>query len=117
MKRGTLDVLMVGNLSARRDWGFAGDYVRAMWMALQRPEPEDVVVATGIDHSVRDLVRTAFEVAEIEGWEALVKAEKDEPELWSPADPARARDDLGWVPEVDFEALVRMMVRHDLATP
>jgi GDPmannose 4,6-dehydratase len=110
--------LPLGNLDARRDWGFALDYVDAMWRMLQHPTPEDFVVGTGVMHSVRDLVRVAFAHVGLE-WERYVTldpaqvrpAEVDHLQ----ADAAKARTLLGWEPTVSFEELVRMMVDHDVA--
>jgi GDPmannose 4,6-dehydratase len=109
--------LRLGNLDARRDWGFAGDYVRAMWMMLQRKSPEDYVVATGEDHSVREFCQIAFDHAGLD-WKKHVKVDKA---LFRPAevnilrgDPAKARRGLGWKPETSFPDLVRMMVDADL---
>ncbi len=107
----------LGNLEARRDWGFAGDYVRAMWLMLQQDEPRDYVIATGVTHSVRDLCRVAFEVVGLD-WRDHVRT--DERHL-RPAevdhlvgDPERARRELGWQSEVSFEEMVRAMVEADL---
>jgi GDPmannose 4,6-dehydratase len=118
IKLGLAGELRLGNLDARRDWGFAGDYVEAMWMMLQRDEPSDYVVATGVEHSVRDFVETAFERAGLD-WEAHVVVD---PALLRPAevehllgDPSRARAELGWDARVSFEELVAMMVDADLA--
>ena len=109
--------LRLGNLDARRDWGFAGDYVRAMWAMLQQPDPEDFVVATGVDHSVRDVCRVAFERAGLDYERHVVI----DPALLRPAevdhllgDASRARARLGWQPEVGFEELIGMMVDADL---
>jgi GDPmannose 4,6-dehydratase len=113
---GKTNRLSVGNLGAVRDWGFAGDYVHAMWLTLQHDEPGDYVIAMGRQHSVRDLVRTAFSVAGLDDWERYVDAREDHDEVWSPADPSTARRTLGWVPEYDFEGLVQLMVEHDLQT-
>jgi GDPmannose 4,6-dehydratase len=117
IKLGLADELRLGNLDAQRDWGFAGDYVRAMWMMLQHDRPEDYVVATGHTHTVQKLVETAFGALDLD-WRAYVK---QDPRFMRPAevdllvgDPARARQDLGWEPEVGFEPLVRMMVDADL---
>ncbi|HEY2433358.1 MAG TPA: GDP-mannose 4,6-dehydratase [Vicinamibacterales bacterium] len=117
IKLGLADSLRLGNLDAQRDWGFAGDYVRAMWMMLQQPEADDYVVATGISHSVRQLVEIAFGAAGLD-WQKHVTLD---PSLVRPAevdhligDPAKARRLLGWTPSVGFEALVRMMVEADL---
>jgi len=112
------DKLALGNLDARRDWGFAGDYVRAMWLMLQRDEPEDYVVATGQTHSVRELCELAFAAAELDWQEHVVVDER----YLRPAevdlligDASKARRDLGWEREVSFEQLVTMMVEADLA--
>ncbi len=118
IKLGMAKQLPLGNLDAKRDWGFALDYVDAMWRMLQRPAPEDFVVGTGVMHSVRDLVRVAFEHVGLD-WERYVTldpaqvrpAEVDHLQ----ADAAKARKLLGWEPTVSFEGLVRMMVDHDLA--
>jgi GDPmannose 4,6-dehydratase len=118
IKLGQLDNLAMGNLEARRDWGYAGDYVRAMWLMLQRSEPKDYVIATGINHSVRDLLRTAFGHVGLD-WKRYVRID---PKLVRPAevehllgDPALARRELKWRPEVPFEEMVRRMVDADLA--
>jgi GDPmannose 4,6-dehydratase len=118
IKLGLADSLSLGNLDAQRDWGFAGDYVRAMWMMLQRDTAEDFVVATGVSHSVRELVEIAFEHAGLD-WQKHVKLD---PSLLRPAevdqlvgDASKARAVLGWEPTVDFASLVRMMVDADLA--
>ena len=117
IKLGLDDRLSLGNLDARRDWGFAGDYVRAMWMMLQQDRPNDYVIATGVDHSVRDLVENAFARAGLE-WQQHVKLD---PTLLRPAevdhligDPSKARDELEWKPTVDFKSLIDMMVDADL---
>lgn len=117
IKLGLADDLRLGNLEARRDWGFAGDYVRAMWLMLQPDEPADYVVGTGLSHSVRDLVELAFEHVDLDWRDHVVQDER----FMRPAevdhlvaDASRARDDLGWEPTVDFEGLVRMMVDADL---
>jgi GDPmannose 4,6-dehydratase len=118
IKLGLSDKLVMGNLEARRDWGYAGDYVDAMWRMLQQPEGEDYVVATGETHSIRDLLATAFDVVGIENWEDYVE---QDPDLLRPAevdalvgDAAKARQKLGWAPTVSFTELVRMMVESDL---
>jgi GDPmannose 4,6-dehydratase len=117
IKLGLAETLSIGNLEAHRDWGFAGDYVRAMWMMLQRPTPEDYVVATGVSHSVRDLVEIAFTHAGLD-WQRHVRVD---PALLRPAevehllgDASKARAELGWKPTVDFRQLVEMMVDADL---
>ncbi len=110
--------LHLGNLDAERDWGFAGDYVRAMWMMLQQDEPQDFVIATGIAHSVRECVEIAFDHAGL----AIDDHVVIDPALLRPAevehlvgDAGKARRILGWEPQVSFEQLVRMMVDADLA--
>jgi GDPmannose 4,6-dehydratase len=109
--------LRLGNLDARRDWGYAGDYVRAMWLMLQQPEPTDFVVATGIEHSVRDLCEIAFARVGLDYRDHVVSDEA----FYRPAevdnllgDPTRARTILGWTPEVDFRSLIELMVDEDL---
>jgi GDPmannose 4,6-dehydratase len=117
IKLGRADTLSLGNLDACRDWGFAGDYVRAMWLMLQQARPDDYVIATGISHSVRDLVRVAFAHVGLD-WEKYVKTD---PKLIRPAevehligDSSKARAELKWDPTVDFAGLVTMMVDADL---
>jgi len=117
IKLGLSDTLSLGNLDAKRDWGFAGDYVRAMWLMLQQEQPDDYVVATGISHSVKDLVEVAFGHAGLD-WRKHVKLD---PCLIRPAevehligDCSKARAQLDWHPSVDFAALIRMMVDADL---
>jgi GDPmannose 4,6-dehydratase len=118
IKLGLTDTLMLGNLDAQRDWGFAGDYVEAMWMMLQQSHADDYVIATGISHSVRELVETAFAHVGLD-WNRHVKLD---PKLIRPAevehligDNTKARQALGWQPTVTFTALVKMMVDADLA--
>ena len=115
---GMNDSLKLGNLDARRDWGFAGDYVRAMWLMLQQDQPDDYVIATGTAHSVRDLVEAAFSHVGLD-WNKYVGVD---PRFIRPAevdlligDPAKAKKQLGWEPVVDFKQLVAMMVDADLA--
>jgi GDPmannose 4,6-dehydratase len=117
IKLGLADELRLGNLDARRDWGFAGDYVEAMWQMLQQSEPRDYVVATGVEHSVRDFVETAFRRVGLD-WNAHVVIDSA---LMRPAevdhlvgDASRARADLGWEGRVSFSELVVMMVDADL---
>ena len=117
IKLGLAKTLPLGNLDARRDWGFAGDYVRAMWLMLQQDAADDYVIATGVSRSVRELVEVAFAHAGLD-WRAHVE---QDPALLRPAevdhlvgDSALARQRLGWSPEVSFEGLVRMMVDADL---
>ena len=117
IKLGLASELRLGNLEAKRDWGFAGDYCRAMWLMLQQPEPDDYVVATGEMHSVRELVEVAFDAAGLD-WKKYVV---QDPALIRPAevdqlvgDPSKAHRVLGWKPEVSFQELVRRMVQADL---
>jgi GDPmannose 4,6-dehydratase len=117
IKLGVQDELTLGNLDAARDWGFAGDYVRAMWMMLQQEKPTDYVIATGEKHTVRELVELAFGHVGLD-WQKYVRTD---PKLLRPAEvnklrgnPAKAHAELGWLPEVDFPALIRMMVDADL---
>jgi GDPmannose 4,6-dehydratase len=117
IKLGLARNLRLGNLDAKRDWGFAGDYVRAMWLMLQRDQPSDYVIATGQARSVRDLVETAFGHVGLE-WEAFVTLDE---RFIRPAevdlligDATKARTELNWRPEVDFRSLVTMMVDSDL---
>src|SRR5215212_2747781 len=115
--RGERSELRLGNLEARRDWGFAGDYVRAMHLMLQRPEPDDYVVATGQTHSVRDFCDAAFARVGLD-YQAYVVSD---PTYWRPAEPiplvgdfSRAQDMLGWAPSVSFDELVNLLVAADL---
>ncbi len=119
IKLGLQHELVMGTLDSKRDWGYAGDYVRAMWLMLQQDEPGDFVVATGETHSVEEFVIRAFEAAGIENWQDYVR---QDPKFFRPAevdlligDASKARTRLGWEPEVDFPTLVQMMVEHDLA--
>ena len=118
IKLGLADHLALGNLDAMRDWGFAGDYVQAMWMMLQQPQADDYVIATGVSHSVRDLVQVAFGHAGLE-WQKYVRID---PALLRPAevdhligDASKAQRLLNWQPKVTFEGLIQMMVDEDLA--
>ncbi|UCC78090.1 MAG: GDP-mannose 4,6-dehydratase, partial [Anaerolineales bacterium] len=118
IKLGLAGELQLGNLDAQRDWGFAGDYVRAMWLMLQQSQPDDYVVATGKTHSVRDLCREAFSYLGLE-WQDHVTVD---PDLIRPAevdqlvgDASKARRMLGWQPSISFRELIRMMVDSDLA--
>jgi len=118
IRKGQRQMLHLGNLDAQRDWGYAGDYVAAMWRMLQIDEPQDYVVGTGIMHSVRDLVALAFSHVGLD-WEEFVF---EDPTLYRPAevehlcaDSAKAKRVLGWEPEVDFQELVKMMVDSDVA--
>ena len=117
IKLGLADSLSIGNLDAHRDWGFAGDYVRAMWQMLQQDQPDDYVIATGVSHSVRELVEIAFARVGLD-WQKFVKVD---PALLRPAevdhllgDASKARKILGWKPQVDFKQLVEMMVDADI---
>jgi GDPmannose 4,6-dehydratase len=117
IKLGMADELRLGNLEARRDWGFAGDYVEAMWLMLQQPEPDDYVVGSGHTHSVRELVEIAFTHAGLD-WKEYVC---EDPAFLRPAeveilqaDPSKAERMLGWRPSVSFEELIKMMVDSDL---
>jgi GDPmannose 4,6-dehydratase len=108
----------MGNLDAQRDWGFAGDYVKAMWLMLQQEVADDYVISTGRTHSVRELVELAFQIAGISDWEKYVEQSE---EFMRPAevdlligDPAKAKSVLGWETETTFEQLVTMMVENDL---
>jgi GDPmannose 4,6-dehydratase len=118
IKLGLATELRLGNLDARRDWGFAGDYVEAMWRMLQQPEPRDYVIGTGVSHSVRDLVEAAFSHVGLD-WEQHVRVD---PNFIRPAevdvltgDASKARAELGWSPTVSFRELVAMMVDADVA--
>ena len=117
IKLGLTDSLSLGNLDARRDWGFAGDYVRAMWLMLQQDRAEDYVIATGVSHSVRDLVEIAFAHAGLD-WQEHVRID---PAFLRPAevdhligDPTKAKFDLDWEPTVHFDRLIRIMVDADI---
>jgi GDPmannose 4,6-dehydratase len=117
IKLGLADTLSLGNLEARRDWGFAGDYVRAMWLMLQQNRPDDYVIASGVSHSVEELVEVAFAHAGLD-WRKYVRLD---PKLIRPAevehligDSTKARAQLGWAPSVDFDGLIKMMVDADL---
>jgi GDPmannose 4,6-dehydratase len=118
IKLGLASELRLGNLQAKRDWGFAGDYVQAMWLMLQQERPQDFVVGTGETHSVEEFVQIAFDHVGLD-WHAHVVVD---PRFYRPAevdlllaDPSKARQFLGWTPRVNFEQLVRMMVEADLA--
>ena len=116
--RGLQDELVMGNIDAKRDWGFAGDYVDAMWRMLQQDTPDDYVVSTGETHSVEEFLELAFAAAGISDWRKYIR---QAPEFMRPAevdlligDPAKARTQLGWEPKVTFPELVTMMVESDL---
>jgi GDPmannose 4,6-dehydratase len=118
IKLGLQDQIVLGNLDFKRDWGYAGDYVQAMWMMLQQDEPDDYVIATGTTHSGQDLVERAFAEIGVDDWQRYVRQDQ---KFYRPAevdlligDSTKARTKLGWQPEVDFPALIKMMVAHDL---
>lgn len=118
IKLGLQDELVLGDLEPRRDWGYAGDYVKAMWLMLQQDQPEDFVVATGETYQVREFVRLAFEAAGIDDWQRYVR---QDPKFLRPSevdllvgDPSKAHAKLGWKREVSFPDLVKKMVEHDL---
>ncbi len=118
IKLGLQQEIVLGNLDSKRDWGFAGDYVKAMWAMLQQDQPDDYVVATGKAFSIEDLVRLAFAEIGIDDWRSYVR---QDPKFFRPAevdlligDPTKAREKLGWEPQVQFPELVKMMVANDL---
>ncbi len=118
IKLGLQDKLVLGNIDAARDWGFAGDFAEAMWLMLQQDEPDDYVIATGKTHTVRDLLELAFASAGVDDWERYVESDA---RFERPAevdiltgDATKAHEKLGWDPKVDFAGLVDMMVRSDL---
>jgi len=117
IKLGLANELRLGNLDAKRDWGFAGDYVKAMWLMLQQSEPDDYVVSSGLTHSVKDLLKVAFDYVNLD-WEKYVIVDQ---KFFRPAevqlllgDSSKARKKLGWNPEISFKQLIRMMVDADL---
>jgi GDPmannose 4,6-dehydratase len=119
IKLGKREKLRLGNLDAERDWGYAKDYVEAMWLMLQRDVPEDYVIATGAAHSVRECVEVAFDEAGLGDWQPYVEIDQT---LVRPAevdhligDYGKAKRDLGWEPRTSFEELIRLMTRADLA--
>ena len=119
IKLGVDRELVLGNLDAKRDWGYAGDYVKAMWLMLQQDQPDDYVIATGETHSVEEFLELTFERLGMGDWRPHVR---QDPKFFRPAevdlligDPTKARERLGWAPEVGFRELVAMMVEHDLA--
>jgi GDPmannose 4,6-dehydratase len=118
IKKGQSRQLLLGNIEAKRDWGYAGDYVEAMWLMLQQPQPDDYVVATGETHSVREFLEEAFSCAGLD-WREFVRTD---PKYFRPAevdlllgDASKARTTLGWQPRVGFKDLVRLMVDADMA--
>ena len=119
IKLGMTDHLALGNLDAERDWGYAKDYVEAMWLMLQRDDADDFVIATNKMHTVRDCVQIAFDEAGLGDWERYVRLD---PAFLRPAEvdhlignPAKAKERLGWEPTTSFEELIRLMTRADLA--
>ena len=118
IKLGLQDELVLGNLDAKRDWGYAGDYVEAMWLMLQQDQPDDYVIATGEAHTIGEFLDLAFSHVGIEDWKPYVR---QDPRFMRPAevdlligDASRAHTKLGWTPKVSFSELVAMMVDHDL---
>jgi GDPmannose 4,6-dehydratase len=118
IKLGVDKELVLGNTDAKRDWGYAGDYVKAMWLMLQQDEPDDYVIATGETHSIEEFLTLAFDKVGLGDWRPYVRHDA---KFLRPAevdlligDPAKAKAKLGWQPEVNFEQLVSMMVEHDL---
>ena len=118
IKHGKVDKLRLGNLDAERDWGYAKDYVEAMWLMLQQDKADDYVIATNTSHSVRECVEVAFDEAGLGDWERYVEID---PAFVRPAevdhligDPSKAKRDLGWEPQTSFEELIRLMTRSDL---
>jgi GDPmannose 4,6-dehydratase len=118
IKLGLQSEIVLGNLDSKRDWGYAGDYVKAMWLMLQQDQPDDYVVATGTTSSIEDLVRLAFAEVGIDNWRDYIR---QDPKFFRPAevdlligDPTKAREVLGWKPEVTFPELISMMVANDL---
>ena len=118
IKLGIEKELVLGNIDAKRDWGFAGDYVKAMWLMLQQDQPDDYVIATGETHSVEEFLTLTFEKVGLGDWRPHVR---QDPKFFRPAevdlligDPSKAKNQLGWIPEVSFDQLVGMMVEHDL---
>ena len=118
IKLGLEDYITLGNLDSKRDWGYSPDYVEAMWMMLQQDAPDDYVIATGVEHSIRDFLSAAFNSVDITDWEKYVK---QDPRFMRPAevavlcgDSTKAREMLGWYPRTSFEQMVSKMVQNDL---
>ena len=118
IKLGLQNEIVLGNLDAKRDWGFAGDYVEAMWLMLQQPEADDYVISTGETHSIEELLAAAFAAADLDDWRNYVR---QDPKFMRPAevdlligDASKAKRVLGWKPKVSFQELVAMMVENDL---
>ncbi|MFF2297413.1 GDP-mannose 4,6-dehydratase [Arthrobacter sp. NPDC058127] len=119
IKLGLQNEIVLGNLDAKRDWGFAGDYVEAMWLMLQQPEADDYVISTGETHSIEELLQAAFDAAGLDNWQQYVR---QDPRFMRPAevdlligDATKAKEKLGWKPKVEFNELVQMMVENDIA--
>ncbi len=119
IKLGLQEKLFLGNIDAKRDWGFAGDYVEAMWLMLQQDKPDDYVVSTGETHSVREFLQETFSMLELD-WEKHVEIDE---RYFRPSevdfllgDSSKAKKMLGWEPKVDFKGLVKMMVESDMKT-
>ncbi|MDQ0663752.1 GDPmannose 4,6-dehydratase [Arthrobacter ulcerisalmonis] len=119
IKLGLQNEIVLGNLDAKRDWGFAGDYVEAMWLMLQQPKADDYVISTGETHSIEELLQAAFDAAGLDDWRQYVR---QDPRFMRPAEvdllignAAKAQEKLGWKPRVSFNELVRMMVENDIA--
>lgn len=118
IKMGLTNEIVLGNLEAKRDWGFAGDFVEAMWLMLQQSEPDDYVIATGIQHSIRDVLNIAFDEVGIHDWEKHIKSD---PRFKRPAelnslcgDMSKAKNKLNWEPKTSFDEMIRMMIRADM---
>ena len=118
IKLGLQSELVLGNLEAKRDWGYAGDYVEAMWLMLQQSKADDFVVATGVSHSIEQLLEVAFNAADLKDWRQYVHQDQ---RFFRPAevdlligDATKAKTKLGWQPKVGFNELIEMMVRHDI---
>lgn len=118
IKLGLQSELVLGNLEAKRDWGYAGDYVEAMWLMLQQPKADDFVVATGVTHSIEQLLEVSFNAAGLKDWRHYVRQDQ---RFFRPAevdlligDATKAKTKLGWQPKVGFNELIEMMVRHDI---
>ena len=116
---GLQDFITLGNLDAKRDWGYAPDYVESMWLMLQEDEPDDFVIATGKTHTIREFLDSAFDVIGVRNWEKYVK---QDPRFMSPAevdvlrgDASKAKYELGWTPKTNFKQLVKNMVDYDMA--
>ncbi|MDF1746413.1 MAG: GDP-mannose 4,6-dehydratase, partial [Gimesia sp.] len=117
IKLGMQDKLFLGNIDAKRDWGFAGDYVEAMWLILQQDQPDDFVIGTGETHSVREFLEAAFNAVDLD-WKKYVEID---PQYYRPAevellcaDPSKAREKLNWKTKVSFEELAQLMVEADM---